>query len=157
MFGPDGFIGLRALDLYAGTGAVGLDMLGHGASFVDFVEIDRSRAKQINETVVRRGFKAFAKVYRMDAKRALTMLTGTGYDIIFADPPYDLDPWEEMITSVANHNLANPKGVLIAEHSSRRMLPEKISGAKATNRKRYGDSGITVYSFEKSEITETTK
>ena len=155
MLGPGGAVGMVALDLYAGTGAVGFDLLEHGAVHVDFVEIDRRRAVKINDEIAVRGLASKASTYRTDAIRALPQLTGNSYDLVFADPPYELDPWEEIIAQLLRHELLKPDAWIIAEHGSRSPLPDEISGASAINRKIYGDSSITIYAFPDSKETKS--
>ena len=155
MLGPDGAMGITALDLYAGTGAVGLSLLEHGAGHVDFVEIDRRRAATINTEIAARGLADRAFTHQADAIRALPRLAGNSYDLVFADPPYDIDPWEEIIAALNRHDLLKSDAWIIAEHSTRNALPDEISGANAINRKRYGDTTITIYRFTESNDTET--
>ncbi len=150
MLGPDGADGITALDLFAGTGAVGLDLLEHGATHVDFVEIDRTRAAKIRQETVARNVSDKASTYQADAIKTLSRLAGNSYNIVFADPPYDMDPWEELFTGIRRHDLLEPDAWIIAEHATRNQLPNNISGATAINRKRYGDSSITIYSFPKN-------
>ncbi len=154
MLGPDGANGITALDLYAGTGRVGFDLLEHGALHVDFVEIDRRRAAKITQEIAASGFDNRASTYQTDATRVFRRLVGKSYDLVFADPPYDIDPWEEIIGELHRRQLLKPDAWIIAEHSSRNTLPDQISGANAINRKRYGDTSITIYKFPKSNETE---
>ena len=147
MLGPGGADGITALDLYAGTGAVGFDLLEHGAAHVDFVEIDRTRAAKIRQEIVARNVSDKATTHQSDAIRALSRLAGNTYNIVFADPPYDIDPWEEIFTELRKHSLLEPDAWIIAEHATRNQLPDTISGFTAINRKRYGDTSITIYSF----------
>ena len=154
MLGPDGANGITALDLYAGTGRVGFDLLEHGALHVDFVEIDRRRAAKITQEIAASGFDNRASTYQTDATRVFRRLVGKSYDLVFADPPYDIDPWEEIIGELHCRQLLKPDAWIIAEHSSRNTLPDQISGANAINRKRYGDTSITIYKFPKSNETE---
>ena len=145
MLGPDGASGITALDLYAGTGGVGFDLLDHGALHVDFVEIDRRRAAKINQEIATRNLNDKASTYQADAIRVLRRLAGETYDLVFADPPYGIDPWQEVIAELNHYKLLKPDAWIIAEHSSRNTLPDQISGANAINRKRYGDTSITIY------------
>ena len=153
MLGPDGASGLAVLELYAGTGAVGFELLEHGARQVDFVELDRRRADRIDQEIRRRRLEASATARRGEATKALHNLAGNQYDLVFADPPYDLDPWEELITGLQAHNLLKPRAWIIAEHATRNPPPDRISGAIAHTRRRYGDSSITIYRLAETEIT----
>ena len=152
MLGPNGADGITALDLYAGTGAVGLDLIEHGAAHVDFVEIDRRRAARIRKEAGARNVSDRVSTYQADAIKTLSRLTGNSYNIVFADPPYDMDPWKDLIAELRKHNLLKPHAWIIAEHATRNPLPDTISGATAINRKRYGDTSITIYSF--TQISE---
>lgn len=147
MLGPNGALGITALDLYAGTGAVGLDLLEHGAAHVDFVEINRRRAAKINQETVNKNVSERASIYQADAIKTISRLSGNSYNIVFADPPYDADPWKDIFAELRKHNILEPDAWIIAEHATRNRLPDNISGANAINRKRYGDTSITVYSF----------
>ena len=145
MLGPDGAVGKRVLDVYAGTGAVGFDLLEHGAEHVDFVEINRKRAEAIQHQAKLKGFDTKTQVHRGDAIRMLSTLQGNRYDIVFADPPYESDPWNDLISTLRNTATLNPDAWIIAEHSSRKTMPETLAGANAINSRKYGDSAITVY------------
>ena len=74
---------------------------------------------------------------------------------MFADPPYDIHPWKEIIAALHQHELLEPDAWIIAEHGTKNALPDQISGANAINRKRYGDTSITIYAFPNSKETET--
>ena len=157
MLGPNGADGMTALDLYAGTGAVGLDLLEHGAAHVDFVEIDRRRAAKIRQETVARNVSEKASTYQADAIKTLARLAGNSYNIVFADPPYDIDPWKDILAELRKHNLLQPHAWIIAEHATRNQLPDTISGATAINRKRYGDTSLTIYSFPQTSDTNREK
>ena len=95
-----------------------------------------------------------ASTYQADAIKTLSRLSGNAYNIVFADPPYEIDPWKDILTELRKHNLLEPHAWIIAEHATRNQLPDTISGATAINRKRYGDTSITVYSFLKTSDDE---
>lgn len=147
MLGPNGAHKTTVLELYAGTGAVGFDLIEHGAAHVDFVEIDRRRSAKIRQEAVARNVSDKASTYQADAIKTLSQLSGNSYNIVFADPPYEIDPWEDILAELRKHNLLEPRAWIIAEHAARNKLPDNISGAIAINRKRYGDTSITIYSF----------
>ncbi len=155
MLGPNGALGSTVLELYAGTGTVGFDLLEHGAETVDFVEIDRRRIAEIKREINKRGLGDKASTYRADAVKVLTKLSGKSFDLVFADPPYELNPWEELLAGLKSHNLLKPNAWIIAEHATRKPLPDEIAGAIATTRRRYGDSTITIYRFTDLEDNQT--
>lgn len=155
MLGPQGALGMTVLELYAGTGSVGFDLLEHGADHVDFVEIDHKRAIDIKTEIRKRGLETRTTTYRADALSVFPKLRGSRYDLVFADPPYEVDPWERLIAELQNHNLLKPNAWIVVEHATRKPLPDNISGANAINRKRYGDSTITIYQIDNSETDRT--
>lgn len=142
---------MEVLDLYAGTGSVGFDLLDHGAEHVDFVEIDGRRSGEIKAEAGRRGYQTRATVHRSDVANVFAKLNGKRYDLVFADPPYELDPWEDMIAGLRTHDLIKQNSWIIAEHAARKPLPQTLSGAFATKRRRYGDSAITIYSLNEPQ------
>lgn len=155
MLGPNGAEGMNVLELFAGTGAVGFDLLEHGALHVDFVELDKRRAADIKAEIQKRNLESRGTAYRSDATKILPKLAGNRYDIVFADPPYDLDPWEQLIDGLQEHQLLKPDAWIIAEHATRNPLPDNISGTTAINRKRYGDSTITIYQLPNAASRST--
>jgi 16S rRNA (guanine966-N2)-methyltransferase len=128
--------GARVLDLFAGSGALGLEALSRGAEVVDFVEHSPSSLAAIraNATVLDAG--SAAVVHRGDALRFVAALEPQSYDVAFADPPYDLG----IATRLAEQWLAVPfADVLGIEHRVNEALPG------STDRRRYGDTVITFY------------
>ena len=79
----------RVLDLFAGSGSLGLEALSRGASFVDFVEISRGVEKTLQENIEMLSFGERSQVVRVDAMRFVRDLPKHCYEITFADPPYD--------------------------------------------------------------------
>ena len=110
-----GFDGLRVLDLYAGSGALGLEALSRGAAHVQFVEKDRAAAAAISQNIAALGIpKAQVRVSSGDVRRFLGHI-GDDYDLIFLDPPYDL-PTPDLTAIVA---ALPPGGLVVVERSSR--------------------------------------
>jgi len=92
------FDGLRVADLYAGSGALGLEALSRGAAHATFVEIDRSALKAIDANVTALG--AAARI-SMRAMSAAALPAGQAYDLVFADPPYEPGSGSEVAATVA--------------------------------------------------------
>ena len=95
--------GATALDLFAGTGALGIEALSRGATHVTFVDSGSSAHEAISTNLAQLGVAGLAKVVRSDAIRYLTGDGGAGgarFDIVFADPPYLFDGWAELLASV---------------------------------------------------------
>jgi 16S rRNA (guanine966-N2)-methyltransferase len=135
--------GMHVLDLYAGSGAMGLEALSRGAESATFVEADRAAAETIVRNVDRLGLEG-ATVLREDAVRKLAADAASGrrYDLVLIDPPYRMLPG--VLTMLANHvpPVVEPDGLVVVE-SDAREEPE-LPLPKRTSR-RYGSSRVTVF------------
>lgn len=134
------------LDLYAGTGAVGLEALSRGARRVVFVEVAGRAVRLIEANLERTGLAPLAAVLHEEAASALARLAGSGtlFDIVFADPPY-ADPFTGRAMTAAGA-LVRPGGVLAIEHAARSPVPaEERAGLRPGRVYRYGDSALTLF------------
>ena len=138
------------LDLYAGTGAVGLEALSRGAEKVYFVENNNIRAKAIMDYIHRLGLDDRASVYQEEAEAFLNRAVRTGlkFDIIFVDPPYMSGEIDKVLPNIVEDNILKDEGCLLVEHSSKTALPENIQNLKLAKNYRYGDTMITLYRKE---------
>jgi len=138
------------LDLYAGTGAVGLEALSRGTSAVYFIEDDRIRSKTIGDFIKKAGIGDRAYVYREKAQDFLKRASRSGisFDIIFADPPYASDETERILPLIATHDVLRKGGCLIVEHSSRVTVPGDFESLAFIKNYRYGDTMLTLYRKE---------
>lgn len=131
-----GLDGLRVLDLFAGSGALGLEAASRGAAHVDLVEADRGAAAVITANVL--GLEAtVARVHRTTAERFLASAPDP-YDLVMIDPPYESD-----VTSVlaAAATVLAPDGLVVVERSTRDALTWP-SGLVAIRDKVYGDTRL---------------
>jgi 16S rRNA (guanine966-N2)-methyltransferase len=92
--------GARCLDLFAGTGALGIEALSRGAAHVDFVESDAQLARLLRDNLAR--LKQAATVSQSAASRFLESAGGV-YDVVFVDPPFAEDLWERAMTALETH------------------------------------------------------
>lgn len=131
----------RVLDLFAGSGALGLEALSRGAAVVDFVESAPRSIAAIRANATALGAGTAAVIHRADALRFVERLEAHAYDVAFADPPYDLG----LATAVAQAWLAVPFADVIGiEHRADEVLPGDAE------RRRYGGTAITFYGMEQS-------
>jgi 16S rRNA (guanine966-N2)-methyltransferase len=131
--------GARVLDLFAGSGALGLEAVSRGAAHADLVEKAAASLRVIEANVTALGAAARVTVHRADAIGFLAGLAAGDYDVAFADPPYD----RGLAAAIAELWLAVPfAGVLGVEHRSFETLP---AGGEA---RRYGGTAITFYRAE---------
>lgn len=126
--------GARVLDLFAGSGALGLEALSRGAVHADFVELGRRSLAALSANISALGANELTTIHRGDALRFIARLGAGTYDIAFADPPYGLG----MAQSVAARWQEVPfASILAIEHSAR----ETVQGSELRT---YGDTAITI-------------
>jgi 16S rRNA (guanine(966)-N(2))-methyltransferase RsmD len=139
----------RVLDIYAGTGAVGIEAISRGAAHVTFVEADRRAQALIAANLARCGIADGYAIIRASAPRALETLRRSPsfvpFDIIILDPPYDHAP-AEALTGV--EALLAAGGLVVFEHARRTPAPQ-VSGPLALTRDlRSGDSALAFYACQ---------
>jgi 16S rRNA (guanine966-N2)-methyltransferase len=135
------------LDLYAGTGAVGMEALSRGAKTVFFVESDFDRADKIQNALNDMSMAAKANVIK---KKAYDFVNAAEkscmkFDILFLDPPYYSDELENMLYLISEKGLVNDNGILVAEHSSKKKLPLEIGNLVQKKDYKYGDTMLTLF------------
>jgi 16S rRNA (guanine966-N2)-methyltransferase len=131
--------GARVLDLFSGSGALGLEALSRGATFCDFVEIAPSSLRAIAENAEVLGALSQLQIHRADAFRFVEALASDAYDVAFADPPYH----QALATRLANQWLVEPFArILGIEHDISEVLP---AGGET---RKYGSTGVTIYRRE---------
>jgi 16S rRNA (guanine(966)-N(2))-methyltransferase RsmD len=136
------------LDVFAGTGAVGIEALSRGARQVYFVEQAKKAAAVIRENLRSLGMKEGFEVMERDSNQALRMLDSSAVrsDFCFIDPPYaDSDAYEETLGFLSQSRLLTPESVVVAEHDKRNDL-DNAYGALARFRKLVqGDAALSFY------------
>jgi 16S rRNA (guanine966-N2)-methyltransferase len=137
----------RCLDLYAGTGALGLEALSRGAGWVDFVEKESRNCDMIKQNIKKLGFSSTSHAFCFDVNRAFTDIKDQ-YDIIFMDPPYADKAIESVIAKIAGSSLVKENTVVVVSHSSRVPLAGQYGRLGLVKEKRYGDTAISIYSME---------
>jgi 16S rRNA (guanine(966)-N(2))-methyltransferase RsmD len=136
------------VDLYAGTGAVGIEALSRGARTVVFAENHRPAVELIRANLRALGIESGAEVLAADALRGLRRLASRGLvaDFIFADPPYaDLRAYGEVLDWLGGNDLLAADGVLILEHAARHSLPNGCGRLKKSRTLRQGDAALSFY------------
>lgn len=139
------FDGLRVLDLYAGSGALGLEALSRGASSVLFVESDRRAADVIARNIATVGLPGTA-VRRVPVATALTTRPETPMDLVLADPPYDLSAAsvESVLDSLHRHGWVTEESVVVVERPFSSAPLTWPVGWRVWPDRRYGDTRIEI-------------
>jgi len=135
------------LDIFSGSGALGIEALSRGAGWVDFVEREQRCCAIIRENLEKTGLKARAHIYCCEAKKAVSFLDKE-YDIILMDPPYSDPSIGDLITQLATSKLAGTRTTLVVTHSSRLSLGLNYAGFILSKERRHGDSCINIYQKE---------
>ena len=144
ILGPVAVEGRRALDLYAGTGALGVEALSRGADWVDFVESNRRRCRQLERNLRELGLDDRSRVTRGRVERTLGGLRGE-YGLVMADPPYGDSPWPTLFSLLGEHGLLAKDGVVVAEHRSDAQPADRYGNLERVSVRRYGDTSISFY------------
>ncbi len=133
--------GLRFLDLYAGSGAVGLEGVSRGAGVLTSVESDRRTARLVQGNASQLGFER-VEVLAQPVSRVLGMPPRAPYDVVFADPPYPLanDDLEHVLGLLVAHDWLVPDAVVVVERSARSVEPAWPRGLVREREKRYGET-----------------
>jgi 16S rRNA (guanine966-N2)-methyltransferase len=137
--------GLRVLDLFAGTGAVGLEALSRGAAETVFVESDRAALDVLRRNVDAVGLPG-ATVVRRPVAAFLDGASDAGFDFVFADPPYALDDWAlaGLLTKLVDGGHLTEDAVIVVERSARGAGPAWPTGITPIRDRRYGE-GVLWY------------
>jgi 16S rRNA (guanine(966)-N(2))-methyltransferase RsmD len=145
---PDALSGSTWLDLYAGTGAVGIEALSRGAHHVTFVDISRAAAKVIRDNVEELSLTDSVEVLVQDASVAIRELTTRSFqaDYIFVDPPYSRhEQYQKTLESLSQSGILKDGSVIIAEHDKRYDPGEIVGGLQRYRKMLQGDSGLSFY------------
>lgn len=139
--------GASFLDLYAGTGAVGIEALSRGAAKATFVEESPRTAQVIRANLTHTGLSSNAQVILGDVLKTLPKLAQSGqtYDIIFMDPPYKGGLAEATLEEVIKLGLA--KGTVIAEYHAKYPLPDELDNFRCYKKARYGQKILKFYGY----------
>jgi len=140
--------GARVLDLFAGTGALGIEALSRGAAHVTFVETDRGLCETIQTNL--ENLEAPAALFTLlkrDARRSIKGLTGP-FDLVFIDPPYGHLLEREAIASLCAADALAPGATVVVEHASREEVtlpPAAAAALGAPDTRAYGDTSVTLF------------
>lgn len=137
--------GARVMDLYAGSGALGIEALSRGATSCTFVESNRAALSAIDVNLAATRLADHARVQALDAAVALGLAAGAGerFDLVLVDPPYRVDPNEMARVLAGIAAVVAPGGLVRVELATRRVeLVDLPTGLQRTGLRTYGDTAI---------------
>ncbi|KHF40800.1 16S rRNA (guanine(966)-N(2))-methyltransferase RsmD [Halalkalibacter okhensis] len=153
MIGPY-FSGGVALDLYAGSGGLGIEAISRGVAQTIFVDQNKKAIVTIKQNLQQCHFEDRSEVYRNDASRALKALIKRelSFALIFLDPPYAKQNIVNEISIIFDHQLLEQSGVIVCEHTSTVDLPNVIGSGIKSRAETYGDTTISIYTYKEGVV-----
>jgi len=140
-------VGTRCLDLFAGTGALGIEALSRGACLAVFVECDARMVAAIRRNLEETSLSGQARVVHGDVRWAVRVLAGKeeSFDLVFLDPPYGHGLAPLALELVARHGLARQDGIIVARHERRQEMPGHGANVKLVRQERFGGTVVSFY------------
>ncbi|WEK56240.1 MAG: 16S rRNA (guanine(966)-N(2))-methyltransferase RsmD [Candidatus Cohnella colombiensis] len=143
----------RVLDLFAGTGGLGIEALSRGAASAVFIDSSSQSIEIVKRNLESTKLIARAEVYRNDAHRALKLLErkGEAFDLLFLDPPYAMKDCNELLLDAASRGLVADRAIAVIEHHPEVEYSEKIGAFERTRYVVYGDIALSIYRYSAIE------
>lgn len=141
--------GAAVLDLFAGSGSIGLEALSRGARRCTFVELAPAHVQVLEENLAATGLAAGAQVevLRRDVLRAIPELArrGEAYDVVFVDPPYGQGLVPPVLAALGAGPLVAPGGLVVAHHHHKEPVPDQAGDLRLVRRMQYGEIALSLY------------
>lgn len=139
--------GSWVLDLYAGTGSLGIEALSREAVRADFVEQDFRLCRIIERNLENAGFQSRGNVHHARVEQALEILEGP-YQLALLDPPYEWNGIQQIMEALSRPGLLAKEALVVMECSGRVALAERYGTLKHQDHRRYGDTALWLYGLE---------
>ncbi|RAW17073.1 16S rRNA (guanine(966)-N(2))-methyltransferase RsmD [Paenibacillus taichungensis] len=155
MIGPY-FEGGTALDLFAGSGGLGIEALSRGMDKAVFVDLESKSIEVIRANLKATKLEDQAAIYRNDASRALKALAkrSTQFDLVFLDPPYRMKNGDELMLMMHELDLLEPEATIVLEYESKYHYPEQFGPFEQTRKALYGETAVSIYHYATAAKTE---
>ena len=143
----------EVLDLYAGTGNLGIEALSRGAKSAVFVDKSHECSVTIKENLITTKLVEKASIVVNEATNAISILSyqGKKFDIIFLDPPYNKNVIEETLNCIIKNDIIKDNGIIVAERDIDDKVPDELDILKLVRNQKYGD---TILSFYKKQAAK---
>jgi 16S rRNA (guanine(966)-N(2))-methyltransferase RsmD len=143
---PEALAGTTWLDLFAGTGAVGIEALSRGAARVTFVESAKAAAGVIRENLASLGIEKGFEVMQAEVEKVLGRASTAGADFIFVDPPYrDAQAYRSTLERLGRGDVAGEATLVIVEHDTKFDPGESFGGLRRVRKLEQGDAALSFY------------
>ena len=148
----------NVLDLYAGTGALGLEAMSRGAQRVVFVDNQAASIQVLRENITRCSLTKDSSIIPQDVQTFLATRSPqrheSPFDLVFADPPYEISDLEPLLNQINSSEQVGTNGLVVIEHFKKATLPLEAGGLRQTRQSRYGDTMLTFYHMAPPETLE---
>lgn len=140
----------KVLDLFSGTGNLGIEAISRGATFVWMNDYDKNATSVIYENVTLTDCAKYVKITKKEYNRCLKQIIAEGiqFDCIFLDPPYDSDCVYEVVRQIMENNILAVNGIIVVERDKGNTFDVQIEGLKLIKDKRYGRVDIKMFKLE---------
>ncbi len=142
----------EVLDLFAGTGSLGIEALSRGAVYADFVEFSSNAVAPLLQNLAKTKYDKCSHIYRKTVKRFLKKCERQ-YDIIFMDPPYSKGLVKETLDSIIEYKILKPSGIIVVDHATKERIPEEYKEFVFRD-KRKKEVTISFLRFDKNEESD---
>lgn len=149
----DSVIGARFLDLFAGTGSIGLEALSRGAQSCAFVDSSAQACQLIQENLSSLGLERHAHVYQLDVLKAIEVFhrQGERFDLVFVGPPYGKGLAHKTLMQLAAHPILSPQALVVTEIFKKEQVQTEYGLLKSLEARTYGDNRLWFYRWEALE------
>lgn len=148
MIGPF-FDGGVALDLFAGTGGLGIEAWSRGIERTIFIDRDKISIDIIRLNTEAAGMGRHAEIYRNEAERAIKLLEKRGivFSLVFLDPPYRMTEMDDLMTDLAQRSMLEDGAIIVVEHDASHVYPEQLNHFAQIKNTKYGDTAVSIYRY----------
>jgi 16S rRNA (guanine966-N2)-methyltransferase len=145
----------RVLDLFAGSGALGIEALSRGASEVVFVDQAPDALRTLSGNLKRCGYEDRAILLRVNSLKFLKEpgIHPVAFDVVLVDPPYHTGILRKLLPLLSRGVIMKPSGIMVIEHFHKTVLPDRIGRLEAVRSGRYGDTMLTFYRKAEGAVT----
>jgi 16S rRNA (guanine966-N2)-methyltransferase len=137
--------GARVLDLFAGTGNLGLESLSRGAAFVDFVEESPKSLAILKKNLQKLKVTSNYKIHSFDVFKFLKNYEGPAFHIVLADPPFTHVPSDKVAAAIANSKVLGPGSIVAMEAASKEAVADTYPGLIRLDEKKFGDKKLHLF------------
>lgn len=138
------------LDLFGGTGSIGIEAISRGAKLTVFVDDSIKSIEVLRSNLDRLDVNKNSEVYNTDYLTAISRLHKDQryFDLIFIDPPYSLGMAQNSLEAINKNDILKPNGIIIVEHDEKDEMPQTVGRLNLHRQKKYGKTKLSFYTFK---------